>query len=369
MRQTGSGVWLVKYRDERRHQRQKTFKGAGARKAAEIFLKRRQTEVQQAAALGVRPPPKVTLGKLVSKYIEYAKVSKRSWRTDERRSRALLAHFGEETLIGSIRRADVERFKSVRKLEPTMHGRTRKPATVNRELALLKHLFNWAVDRELLDVSPMVRMKLFRENNARDRVLSADEFERLLAELPEAYRPLCLVAHETGMRQGELVNLTWDRVDLTKGFISLRPEDTKTSEGRRVPLTPRAVKALAGLPRVDGCSLAFQRRGMRFRYDHKTFQRAKDRAGIQDEVVFHTLRHTFVTNSRRVGVPDVVIMKITGHRTHAVFRRYNTVEDQDLRAAALRLHAGKPGTVAPVADELSTTADQHDAGSEAKPAS
>ncbi len=75
-------------------------------------------------------------------------------------------------------------------------------------------------------------------NNVRDRVLSDAEYEALLMACPDYLRLIVMTAYETGMRRGEIESLRWDQVDLDAGFVNLKGEDTKTGEGRRVPLPP-----------------------------------------------------------------------------------------------------------------------------------
>ena len=68
----------------------------------------------------------------------------------------------------------------------------------------------------------------------------------------------------------------------------------------------------------------------------KRFRRAVAKAGLHG-LWFHDLRRRFVTGARRVGVPESVVMRMSGHRTRAVFERYNVVDTQDLRAAVRAL--------------------------------
>jgi integrase len=119
-----------------------------------------------------------------------------------------------------------------------------KPATVNREIACLKTIFNKAVANDKAERNPVMGVKLLKESNERDRILSPEEYARFLAHCPANLKPIFKLAYNTGMRQGEILNLVWDRVDLSKehegmGFIKLKPEDTKAEEGRLVPLNRR----------------------------------------------------------------------------------------------------------------------------------
>ncbi len=110
-----------------------------------------------------------------------------------------------------------------------------KPATVNRELACFKTIFNKAIVNGRAERNPAVGLKLLKENNERDRILSADEYERLMDKCPDHIKNIVRMAYYTAMRQGEILSLTWDQVDLKEKFLHLRPENTKTNEGRFNP--------------------------------------------------------------------------------------------------------------------------------------
>jgi integrase len=83
-----------------------------------------------------------------------------------------------------------------------------------------------------------------------------------------------------------------------------------------------------GLPNVP----VFTYNGKTMACIRKSFQSACKRAGIEG-FTFHDLRHTFVTNMRRAGVHDSVIMTITGHKTLSMFYRYNSVSQEEMKAA------------------------------------
>ena len=158
---------------------------------------------------------------------------------------------------------------------------------------------------------------------------------------------MLVVAYYTGMRKDEIRSLRWDQVDLKMGAIRLKSSDTKTDEGRVIPMSQTLTSTLKTATRYVGCPWVFVNPArmdawqaspdmVELRY-HKTsithaFERACQKAGVKN-ATFHDLRHTFVTNARRVGIDYFRIMAMTGHKTMAVFKRYNTVDEADLRQA------------------------------------
>ena len=178
-----------------------------------------------------------------------------------------------------------------------------------------------------------------KENNVRDRVLDPEEFERLQAHSAPHLRAINLMAYQTGMRSGEILGLTWDRVDMKAGLIRLRPEDTKTEEARLVPLTLELTHLLKDLYKVRYLQEdhIFLIRGQSVHSIKTAFKGACERASVGG-FRFHDFRHTAVTNMRRAGIDHLTIMRITGHKTLEVFKRYNSFLEGDLRDAASRFN-------------------------------
>ena len=116
-------------------------------------------------------------------------------------------------------------------------------------MACFKTIFVKATKNRKAEKNPACGVKMLKENNERDRILSPDEYVLLLAHGPDHVKAIVKVAYHTAMRHGEILNLKWDRVDLKKGSIRLRPEDTKTTEGRLVPLNRDLMEMFKAMPR------------------------------------------------------------------------------------------------------------------------
>jgi len=143
---------------------------------------------------------------------------------------------------------------------------------------------------------------------------------------------MMIAAYETGMRFGEIVSLNWDQVDLVKGFIYLRPEQTKINEGRKVPISPRLMQTLTAMKPRRGSVFSYQ--GKSIGSIKHSFSRTCRLAGVEN-FHFHDFRHTFVTRMRRAGKQDRSIMAITGHKTMAMLMRYDTVDEEDLKGVVM----------------------------------
>lgn len=278
------------------------------------------------------PDAKTTFKGLAAWYLDLPGVqAKRSYSRDRLSVDRLLSFFGGR-LLREITPALVEAYRQKRLAEPS--GRTpqhlTKPATVNRELACLKTIFSKAMRNGKAERNPAQGVKLLKENNVRDRVLSPEEYARLLAHSPVHLKPIVKLAYLTGMRQGEILSLTWGQVDLKEEFIRLRPEDCKTNEGRLVPLKRELVEMFRALPRGLPGVWVFTYQGRQVAAMKRSFATACKRAGIED-FTFHDFRHKAINNWRLAGHDYFRIMAATGHKTMNVFKRYNTVSKDELK--------------------------------------
>jgi len=236
-------------------------------------------------------------------------------------------------------------------------------ATINRETQLLGQALRLALERQRIPTMPSIRH--LPENNARQGFFERPDFEAVVAALPEYLRDFTRFAYLTGWRKGEIASLRWVDVDRDGGAIRLRPENAKNGKGRTVMLDgdltdvikrrwqARLVEDEKGEPRV--VDLVFHRDGEMVGDFRKAWASACFDAGLVEAVLddkqqpildssgkvkrrharlFHDLRRTAVRNMVRAGVPERVAMEISGHRTRAVFDRYNIVSEDDLRTAA-----------------------------------
>ena len=140
-----------------------------------------------------------------------------------------------------------------------------------------------------------------------------------------------------GWRKGEITGLTWDKVDWNQGVLRLDPGETKNDQVREIYLNEECLRDITLLFATRrNCRYIFHRHGQKIGNFRKAWHTACKKVGISGRI-FHDLRRTAVLNPIRSGVPERVAMQITGHRTRAVFDRYNIVSREDLRKATERL--------------------------------
>jgi len=206
--------------------------------------------------------------------------------------------------------------------------------TCNRELSLLRIAFNLGrkATPPLVDRIPYFPMT--PENNARQGFLTDEQYHRLRDALPDDLKPLFVTAYFTGVRLGELLAWEWDQVDWEQGFVTLHAQETKTGHARVVPILSGEMRDWLqwALKQSYGCSQVFNRAGEPIKKFAAAWKDACKTAGVPD-LKFHDLRRTAVRNMRRAGVSQVVRMRITGHRTDSMERRYNIVDVDDIKTA------------------------------------
>ena len=247
----------------------------------------------------------------------------------------LIPFFGQK-LLSEITPANVEEFRTQRKLR---RGGLPSLATINADHAFLKHMFGIAERKGLVSTNPAKKVPIPIPRNERNRVLSEKEWKDFYEAAPDHIRPILLIAYHLGMRLGEILNLTWNRVNLQRGVIELYSHETKNREGRQIPLTHQVLQSLKELARIRSltCNHVFQYNGRPIKRIKRAVRTAMTKAKIEN-FRFHDLRHCAATNLRKAGVDTITAMKIVGHKSELMHRRYNSVSEADLLQAASKIN-------------------------------
>jgi integrase len=208
-------------------------------------------------------------------------------------------------------------------------------ATINREMATLKHALSKAVEWKLLRKAAreeLAAIRKYQESAGRLRYLSGPaEADRLLQACDDSLRPIVLTALHTGMRKGEVLGLPWDAVDLTHGFIRLK--QTKNGNARALPLNETLWGMFSSLrSRSDVAWVFHDGEGRRYNDVRHPFDRACEAAGMVD-FHFHDLRHTFASWLVMKGVPLATVSTLLGHTSPTMTLRYTHLSPKHLTSA------------------------------------
>jgi integrase len=194
-------------------------------------------------------------------------------------------------------------------------------ATINRELALLKSIFRFALKKGKVPRAPQI--DLLPEDNVRQRFITGGEFEEILPFLSADVLPVVVIAYYTAMRLGEILALCWNNIDLKRRLFLF--ETGKTGKQRAVALRPEVMNVLRSMPKGFGETPVFSVSMDRV---ERNWKRACQKAKVRDARI-HDLRRTRATIwHKEEGLPQDLIMYMTGHRTDSMFRRYQIVSTE-----------------------------------------
>lgn len=290
---------------------------------AEKWARAVEHEMDRGIFADRREAERTTLAEALDRYEREVTPRKKG----AKQERLRIAQWRRDTLakysLANIRGADLAAWRDRRLNAGT------SPTTVRNDLALISHLFNTAIKEWGLESlsNPIDKIKMPAAARARDRRLVGEEDARLLEACNTSscpwLAPITILAVETAMRQGEMLALTWDNVDLTRRVARLL--DTKNGERRDVPLSTTAIAVLTALPRaIDGRVFPISQDNL-----EGYWRRATKAAEIAD-LRFHDLRHEAASRLFEKGLNPMEVAAITGHKTLQMLKRYTHLRAEDL---------------------------------------
>ena len=305
---SGTRIYLVQYRDADRRTRRYAIGQHGrltaeqARGEAKALLgdieRGRNPSAERKAA---RAADADTVEAVAREFVaRYAKPRLRTWRETQRLlDKEVLPHWGKRPLAGITRRDVIELLDAI--------ADRGAGYTANRVMACIRKLFNWAVDRSIVDATPAARIERPGKETERNRVLTDAEIAALWAAWEGQgwpFGPLFKLLLATGQRRSEVAGMRWQDVDLDQSLWIIPREQTKSDRAHEVPLSALAIEILDGQPRMHA-ELVFPdcRHG---RNPVSGFSKAK---AITDKLVgdaaapwrLHDLRRTAATGMARLA--------------------------------------------------------------------
>lgn len=217
------------------------------------------------------------------------------------------------------------------------HNPSLKPATVNRDLSVLRRVLYWGVEEGLLSSNPIGRLRLERERRTKRPVMSLREEQLLFAASPEHLRRIITCALHTGMRRGEILSQRWEDIDFDNRILHVSHSKTPEGESREIPLTGRLYVMLLANRKNHGPVFTYG--GDAIKIIKTTWASSLRRSGIR-HFRFHDLRHTANTRMMLAGVLQEVRREILGHtsrRSRDINDRYTQIELPEKRDAIHKL--------------------------------
>lgn len=324
-RPKGCKIWYIRY--YRNGKKKVESSGSEKKTVAQNLLKVREGEIR----LGSYIEPanrKVTVDELFGALLANYRYNEAAILegTEQRWGKRLEKHFGGMRAL-AVTTEHLNRYITWCREQAGLAN-----ATINRDLAALRRAFRLAVEARQLPYTP--RFPRLKEAAPRSGFVEQAQYDNLAANARELWlRALLAVAYAFGCQ-----------VDLLHRTIRLNPGETKNDEGRVAVMTAEVYTLLeAAMAGKKPDDFVFTRQnGKRVRDFRERWAKLVAEAGCNNaELLFHDLRRSAVRNMIRRGVPAVVAMRISGHKTRDVFDRYNIVSETDLVEAARKIEAGE----------------------------
>jgi excisionase family DNA binding protein len=333
----GKDRWCIDFKDSEGKRKREVIKDAQGRGEALLALQAKVAQIFNGKFNPKRKSEPLKFNVLADIYLEdYAKVKKRSWRTDKAYIEKSMKPAFKDKLITEITPLDIEKFIK-RRLDEKV-----SKTTVNRGLQILKRMFNLAIDWGYIFENPSRKVKLFSEkDNLKERILSHEEEARLLETSPEHLRPIIIVALNSGMRRGEILGLRWTHLDFEKR--TLKVERSKSGRPRFIDMNHTLFELLRELRMKNpGSDYIFSnpQTGKPFVEIGKAFRTACRRSGVKG-MRFHDLRHTFASRLIEAGTDIITVRDLLGHSSVKLTERYTHSKNELKRRAVESLENGK----------------------------
>jgi len=337
VRQSGK-TYAVRYQNQRGRTQQKKLAGADVIKLVDA----RALAQEKLAMIAMGNDPfelKRELSKvpLVSEfvrdhYVPHIETYKRSAYTDK-------LHLKNYILpaIGHLHLDEVKRHNIMALL--TSHRQNHKPASTNRILILVRYIFNCAIQWEIAEglKNPSKGIKLFAENNKRERYLEREEANRLFKTVEESENtvllPIITILLLTGARLSEVLNAKWQDFDMARRVWTIN--FNKSGKPRYVPISDALINTIQAIPAINGCEwLVPNPKTLKpFVSIFNSWNTARKRAGLPD-VRLHDLRHSFASFLINNGRSIYEVQKILGHTQISTTQRYAHLSQDSLISAA-----------------------------------
>jgi len=305
------GSWYIDYYVEGRRRRELIGPN---KKLAQSVLHKRKAEIAEGKFLDKRQQEEIIFSDFAEAYFKlHSRQHKRSYKSDKANIKQLNHFFGNKYLH-DITPMLVEKYKIER-------GKKTSKVSVNRQVALLKHMFTKAVEWGKMSSNPIAMVKLYKENNNRIRFLEKEEMQRLICNCEGLLKAIVIVALNTGMRRGEIFNLKWADIDLRSNIINIY--ESKSGKKGEIPMNKLVIETLKGIRKRKNSPYVFCRpTGKNYRDIRKSFLTACKKSDILD-FRFHDLRHSFCSHLVMSGVDLRTVKELMRHAKIETTMRYS----------------------------------------------
>jgi integrase len=340
-------LWWVAYSDGGGRQLRESS-GSEKKTDALAVLEKKRTEVREGKQPILKKGKKVRFDDFSKDYLK-EREEKKSYAFAQQMIGQLNKFFGKYHL-DQITLPIVKQYKQQRRNDEAVNrGKKVSPATINREISVLRNALNVAVENERLRFNPLVRQgkALFTKENEKQRIFTNEEISALIAEATLPLKWFIILAINTGMRESEIMGLRWNEVDLGGKVITLEASRTKGNRKRAVFMNEVVAALLSERKlqrREQGSEYVFPNPSteMPYKWISHSWAQLLEKCKIKPAGRFHDLRHTWATRAAEAGVPQVDIKDTLGHRYSQTTDRYMSGTDKRKREAVHLVQFGVP---------------------------
>jgi len=318
-------TWWISY-SKRGHEFRESAHTTDESKANK-FLSRRLKEREKPTFVGPKEE-RLTLDDLEEKILaDYRKHNRKSASNVTHCFKRVRKYFAFDSLV-DITTSRIDQYQESRLAEKAAR------ATINREMACLRHGFKLLVQDKALSEAPVI--KLLEDENVRQGFINVGDFYSVIDNLFRSVHPsvkdVLEFLYHSGWRSKEVTKLEWQDVDVEGGMVRLRRENSKNKKGRVLPLLgelQNVIERRLTEKRMD-CPYVFHRSGQPVKSFRKAWRTACEAIG-QPSLIPHDMRRSAVRNFRKAGLSENEGLAMTGHLTNSIYRRYDIIDEEDLR--------------------------------------
>jgi integrase len=318
-------VWWVEYWHKGIQYRESTgLRGARQKGAAERLLRVKTGEIAQGV---FQPGTNITINQILDDFEKDYRLR------GGRQYGKLCSHLKPvRVALGHLKAQDL----TERRIDDYIEHRLKKvaPSTINRETQPLGQALRLAYTRQLIKRVPTIRG--LKETNIRQGFYEYEEVVAIVEHLPDYLQDFVWFGYYCGWRKGEIAQLEWRDVDMRSRIIRLRPEVSKTADGRSLPLEGPLWDLFKRRWEGRDIQWVFHRNHRPIGDFRKAWLSACRKAGITR--LFHDFRRSAARDMIEAGVPEKTVMEIIGHKTRSMLDRYNIVSETQKRDAVRKTH-------------------------------
>ena len=321
IRNRGSYQWEAQIRRKGYPTQSKTFE---IKADAEMWARSIENEMDRGVFISRAEAESTTMHEALERYGKEVSIHKKGYKREINRIKKLQEHSLGKRFLANIRSKDIAEFRDERMAEGI------SPSTYQKDHALISHLFTtarkeWGMEGLL---NPAAGIREPKIQNGRDRRLNHGEEEKLVEAAKDQYMKTAIIlALETSMRRGELVDLQWGNVHLKKSYLISKNKDAEGRDAtKKIELSTRAIRTLQSLPRqIDGRVLKIAEDQITWNF--KQLCKKLEIEGLR----FHDLRHEATSRFFERGLSTEEVMAMTGHKTYLMLARYTHLQGKGVR--------------------------------------